>query len=178
MNRRRIVITGAPGTGKTTIIKTLQNKGYFCFEEISRSIIQEYQEKGTSNPFLSHANEFSEILFRRRIKQYLAFKDISEKIAFYDRSFVDVIAYLRYGKAKVNKEYRNSAKHYLFDTILITPPWEAIYTKDQERMESFEQAVAIHKYLLDTYHDFGYKVITIPTGTIIERVSFIENKLS
>lgn len=178
MKKKRIVITGAPGTGKTTVINALQNKGYFCFEEISRNVIQEYQQKGIVNPFISHAPEFSETLFKKRSQQYLDFESLEDTIAFYDRSLIDVIAYLKYGNSEVIKDYLDRAKQYVFDTIFITPPWEEIYTKDQERMESFEQAVAIHQCIVNTYNDFGYSLITLPKGTIGERISFIESKLS
>ncbi len=37
----KIVITGAPGTGKTSIIAQLRRLGYSCSKEISRDIITE-----------------------------------------------------------------------------------------------------------------------------------------
>ena len=39
-NIRRILITGSPGSGKTTIIKGLKKKGYKVFDEFSRSLIK------------------------------------------------------------------------------------------------------------------------------------------
>ena len=40
------IITGAPGTGKTTIINALKKEGYSCAEEISRELIAEQIDIG------------------------------------------------------------------------------------------------------------------------------------
>jgi predicted ATPase len=43
---KRIVITGGPSTGKTTLIKQLQSRGFLCFEEISRQVTLEARSRG------------------------------------------------------------------------------------------------------------------------------------
>lgn len=37
----RIILTGGPGSGKTTLINALKNKGYSCSLEAGRAIIQD-----------------------------------------------------------------------------------------------------------------------------------------
>ena len=37
---KRFIITGAPSTGKSSLINELSNMGYECFNEVSRSIIK------------------------------------------------------------------------------------------------------------------------------------------
>ena len=36
---KRFIVTGAPSTGKSSLINELSNMGYECFNEVSRSII-------------------------------------------------------------------------------------------------------------------------------------------
>ncbi|HEX5742987.1 MAG TPA: AAA family ATPase, partial [Flavobacteriaceae bacterium] len=38
--QNKIVITGGPGTGKSTLINELIKRGYNCLEEISRDITE------------------------------------------------------------------------------------------------------------------------------------------
>ena len=38
---QKYIITGAPGTGKTSIINELKKRGFNCIDEISRDIIAE-----------------------------------------------------------------------------------------------------------------------------------------
>lgn len=173
MKLKRIVITGAPGTGKTTIIKALRDLGHHCFEEVSRDVIRKYQTEGISNPFLTHANAFSERLFLERIQQFKNAENISQKIAFYDRGIPDVIAYLDYKNALITDDYLIQAKKNRYTKIFITPPWEAIYAKDNERFETFEDAKLIHKSLLKTYKSLGYQTVSVPLENVAQRSLFI-----
>jgi predicted ATPase len=65
-----------------------------------------------------------------------------------------------------------------YDQVFILKPWEAIYTQDNERYESFEQALDIHEFLVKTYAEYGYTCIDIPFGTVESRIDFIENYLT
>ena len=69
-NIRRILITGSPGSGKTTLIKGLKNRGYEVFDEFSRSLIKSPENKGNKNLFLKDPINFSAKLLERRIKQF------------------------------------------------------------------------------------------------------------
>ena len=46
MGLKRIVITGGPGTGKSTIINELIKQDYTCMEEISRQVTLDAQKEG------------------------------------------------------------------------------------------------------------------------------------
>ncbi len=66
------------------------------------------------------------------------------------------------------------AKNYKYhNKVFITPPWEDIYTSDQERLEDYHTAKDIHKYMVKAYEMYGYTVILVPKTSIPERVSFI-----
>ncbi|MCD8445075.1 AAA family ATPase, partial [Tenacibaculum finnmarkense] len=41
-NQKKYIITGAPGTGKTTLINLLKNS-FSCMDEVSRKVITEEQ---------------------------------------------------------------------------------------------------------------------------------------
>ena len=45
----KIVISGGPGGGKTTIINALNQLGYFCYDEISRDLIEKGIKSGKQN---------------------------------------------------------------------------------------------------------------------------------
>ena len=54
---------------------------------------------------------------------------------------------------------------------------DVIYIKDEERKEDFETATEIHKYMIEAYKLYSYKVCIIPKMSIDERIYFIINQI-
>ena len=48
---KKILITGGPGTGKTELIKGLENLGFNCEKEISREITEMNRKKELNSFF-------------------------------------------------------------------------------------------------------------------------------
>ena len=59
--------------------------------------------------------------------------------------------------------------------VFILKPWEAIYTSDNERYESFDEAIQIHDHLVNTYTKYNYMLIDVPFETVENRTDFILN---
>ena len=68
---QKFVITGAPGTGKTTIINALKARGYNCIDEISREIISNQIAIGGNALPWKDLLTFSERVFTLRETQLL-----------------------------------------------------------------------------------------------------------
>lgn len=177
MDKKRILLIGGPGTGKSTLLGSLKNKGYTCYPEISREVTIEAQKKGIEQLFLSEPLLFSKMLLEKRIQQHQAAETESEDIIFIDRGIPDVLAYMDYIGDTYPEEFCAACKKYLYHKIFILPIWQEIYTPDNERYENFEQAQLIQNYLVDTYQKFGYELIEIPKGSVDIRVDFIIRNL-
>ena len=176
-NKMKIVISGGPGTGKTSIINELLSIGQIVFHESSREITTKYKKLGYDQLFLSDPIKFSKILLSNRVKQYKDANKFSSKNCFFDRGIPDVIAYLDYKKVAYNKAFTINSQKYKYDMIFIVEPWNEIYKKDQERYESFNQLIDIDYFIKETYRGLGYEHNIIPNGTIQERVDYILNEI-
>ncbi|MDO6803376.1 ATP-binding protein [Wenyingzhuangia sp. 1_MG-2023] len=172
----KIVLTGAPGTGKSTIINLLLSKGFFCMEEISREIIKKAEKEGKKNLFLSDPILFSDAILNKRIEQFEKCNTQNTSICFFDRGIPDVTAYLNHVKTPYPEEYHKVLQKHTYDVIFIFPPWKEIYTNDSERFESYEEAIKIDKSIVKEYQDKHPKIINVPIGTPQERLAFILNK--
>lgn len=168
---QRVIITGGPGTGKSSIINELEAKGYPCHTEVSRAVIKEEMEKGSGLLPWRDLSGFSDKVFKGQTSQY---HDAEEgKVNFYDRGMIDVIAYLR-KDGHPSDGLGDLVDHYPYNnTVFLTPPWHEIYSQDEERKENVEEMEAIHHSLMETYQSFGYKVVEVPKVSLSERVNFV-----
>lgn len=173
MSTKKVVITGGPGTGKTSIIKALQSKGYLCYDEISRQITLQARKDGIEQLFLTEPLLFSQKLLDGRTQQYTNAINEKAEVVFIDRGLPDVLAYMDYIGDKYPEDFIKTCAENKYDTVFILPPWEAIFESDSERYENYEQSEIIHKHLTQTYKRFGYKLETVPFGTIKKRTDFI-----
>lgn len=184
MTTKRIVITGGPGTGKTSVIKQLEQSGYHCFHEIIRSMTlkakeEENSETFVSNPlaFVSDPLEFNKKLLLGRLEQHKEGNNTKQEIIFYDRGIPDVLAYMDYFKQEYKEDFKSICINNRYDHIFILPPWKEIYISDNERLENFEEAVQIDKHLEQTYKSLGYNTTIVPIGSVADRTQFILEKI-
>jgi predicted ATPase len=171
--QQKIVITGGPGTGKSTVIKALAKRNFACMPEISREVTLNARKNGDMQLFLTKPLLFSELLLEGRVNQYIEAENKNEKLVFFDRGIPDVHAYMNYISIDYPNTYITKSNLYRYNYIFLMPPWEEIYISDNERYENFEQALAIHNHLERTYKELNYTIIEVPIGTIEERVEFI-----
>lgn len=167
------MITGGPGTGKSTVIDELVSRNFQCMPEISRQVTLNAREKGIEQLFLTKPLLFSELLLEGRVNQYIEAETKNTELVFFDRGIPDVHAYMNYISIDYPKTYINRSNLYRYDYIFLMPPWEEIYISDNERYENFEQALAIHNHLERTYKKLNYPIIEVPTGTVEKRTDFI-----
>ena len=62
----RVVITGGPGTGKTSIIEYLNKMNFNVFNESSRRSQKKFKNIDSEQYFLSNPIDFSNILINKR----------------------------------------------------------------------------------------------------------------
>ena len=157
---KRVVITGGPGTGKSTILGLLAEQNYTVHQEVSRSVIkEELKNKSEILPWRD-LSAFSDKVFDGQTAQYRNAEEGATN--FYDRGLIDVIAYLKKGHLPYDK-LQELAHHYPYhQTVFIAPPWPEIYSQDAERREDLEGMQAIHDAIVNSYLEFGYKIVEIP----------------
>ncbi|HTN39188.1 MAG TPA: AAA family ATPase [Arachidicoccus sp.] len=172
------MITGGPGTGKTTVIKSLQKTfGYAIQMEAGRSIIQQQMlQKGTLLPWLDPSG-FADAMFRISHQQYLENQLHSETVIF-DRGIPDIIGFLHLYNLPVPKAYLDAATDLRYQSkVFIAPPWKEIYTKDAERQQSWQEAKATYLVMLNVYTKLGYQLIHLPLDSPLNRTLFIHQHI-
>src|SRR5262245_26381750 len=87
----RVLITGGPGVGKTTLLAELSAKGYVTVAESARAIISERRARGQS--LRPEPVAFAREILRRDTEKYHAHSAESGWV-FFDRGLVEALGML------------------------------------------------------------------------------------
>lgn len=184
MNTKRIVITGGPCVGKTSLVDALASIGYTCFPEIIREFTaqeagKKSQEELQSNPivFADDSLSFNKLLLQGRLEQYRKAAETKDTYVFMDRGLPDVLAYMDFFDQPYEDSFANLCRRHPYDHVFMLPPWEEIYALDGGRFETFKEALQIHDHLVERYTHFGHTITLVPKDTITARMEFILEQL-
>ena len=91
---------------------------------------------------------------------------------------LDGLAYMKLQNIPIPQQMLTDLKTHRYESkVFIAPSWDEIYNQDSERLESFEEAIAIDKSLREIYQLFDYELVNIPFTTVEERVKFILSQI-
>ena len=163
------VITGAPCSGKTSVISSLEQHGYRVVHETARAYINEELGKGKRlDEIKADMSLFEHNIFYRKIEAESSLPD--KAIVFLDRAIPDSIAYFRFAGLDPEEPEKESAdiryrKIFLFDRLRIK--------QDEVRNENEEDSILIDRLIEETYVTLGYEIMRVPVLPVGRRVDFI-----
>lgn len=173
---RRIVVAGGPGAGKTTLLLALQERGYTIVPDSPRVIIKERKSRGLSPR--PEPPEFAYDVLRMDIDHYRAIS-ADDKLVFFERGIPDALGALTHlGLLTAADTGRYLAEFPYSRRVLVLPPWEQIYTTDDERDQTFGESVRVHAAVRDWYTRCGYELIEVPRMSVDERCEFVLRTLA
>ncbi|MGB0274266.1 MAG: AAA family ATPase [Flavobacteriaceae bacterium] len=173
--KQKVVLTGAPSSGKTTLLNSVNHAEISCYSEVSRAVISAAQAKGIHRPFLENPLAFSETLFENRLHDY--FTESTLPVQLYDRGIHDVVAYLHELGYDIPCGMEEDCTNFTYDKVFVFPPWEAIFEQDTQRMEDFNESEKNHLALIETYANYGMECIEVPRVSVPKRLAFILENL-
>ncbi len=167
------VITGGPGSGKTSLIEALARAGYGRTVEAGRAIIQDQLAiDGPALPWRD-ALAFAELMLSWEMRSYRMAEAITGPV-FFDRGVTDLVGYLTLVGQPVPGHVMRAAERFRYNRrVFVAPPWPAIYTQDAERTQTPEEAVSTHEALVAAYSSCGYDLVSLPLVAVEERVRFV-----
>ncbi|HKA17369.1 MAG TPA: AAA family ATPase [Blastocatellia bacterium] len=168
---QRIVFAGGPGSGKTTLLHALQQRGYPVVVDSARAIIQARKSQSLSPRPLPL--EFAQAILRLDIQQY-GEHAYQSGLVFYERGVVDALGMLHEVGALPENELKALLSTYPYHRqVFLFPPWEAIYANDDERDQTFVEAVSVYRRASGWYERCGYDVVEVPKVGVAERCAYV-----
>lgn len=174
---RFFIITGGPGSGKTTLIEALRARGFQCTIEAGRGIIQDQLTIGGHalpwrDPLL-----FAELMLSWEMRSY-HIAELTDGPVFFDRGVPDVLGYLRLMNIPAPEHMQKAAREFCYNrTVFIAPPWREIFHRDVERKQDFDEAQRTYDALASTYTSLTCQLVELPCTGVSERCEFILDHL-
>jgi predicted ATPase len=172
-----IVITGAPSSGKTSVIQEIEIRGYAVRHELARQIIEAKLSRGITLDELinKHAIELQNEIVNAEILDQQ--KRPPLKVIFLDRGMGDRIAMDRSLGIDPARSIK-AAKEFLCSAVFIMDPLPS-YVEDGVRVQTAEESKALDLIIEDVYsRDLGYSVTRVPVMPVSQRADYILNRLS
>ncbi|TDC08924.1 ATPase [Nonomuraea longispora] len=172
VHERYIVITGGPGSGKTTLVEHLGAQGFATRPEAGRAIIQDQLAiSGRALPWVDPAL-FAELMLSWDLRSYR--EPAGPGPVIFDRGLIDTIGYLRMLGRTVPRHLLAAAGTFRYHRrVFAAPPWPEIYEHDSERRQSLGEAERTYEAVVRAYADHGYDVVALPRTPVEERAAFV-----
>ena len=173
---RRFIITGAPGAGKTAIIRQLELDGFSVVEEAATDIIAAAHAQGTVQPWTDPS--FIDAIARLQRDRQIRASSQPDEIQFHDRSAVCTAAlaiYLGHPYTPLlSGELERIKKESIYERRVFFIRNLGFITPTEARRISFEETLRFEKIHEETYRDFGFELVPVEPASLAERVSIIK----
>jgi predicted ATPase len=161
---KRYILTGTPGSGKTSILHELKRQGYAVVEEAATDVIARMQGPGNPKPHVQPG--FLERIVHLQKQRQLEAATWPDELQWYDRSPICTLALSRYlGYAappslaeeieRIEREAVYQRQVFFIEHLGFCQPTEA-------RKITFEESLVFEKIHEETYTSLGYDLLKIP----------------
>jgi len=169
-------MTGAPGSGKTSILRALENLGYAVVAEAATDVIAAHQAQGNREPwgdpaFIDAIVQLQSHRQREPVREGAA-------VQIHDRSVVCTLALARWMDYPVTVELRGAVAQLtgggLFDRRVFFVRPLGFCEPTAARRISYEDSLAFERVHETEYLRLGFELVDIPPGPVDQRAALID----
>ncbi|GAA2429496.1 AAA family ATPase [Actinomadura vinacea] len=172
-----MVVTGGPGSGKSSLIDHLEKAGFARSEEAGRGVIRDQVAVGGPALPWNDPGLFAELMLSWEMRSYALAAEGAGPV-FFDRGVPDVVGYLRLEERPVPAHVAEAARRFRYHRrVFVAPPWPDIYRRDEERKQSLDVAERTYESMVETYREYGYELVELPRSPVEERARFVLESL-
>ena len=164
-----VVITGAPSSGKTSLIDALRQRGYAVLHEAARKYIE--AEVGSGRSILELRGDegaFQNAVLNAKLDAEGALDP--QVLVFLDRAIPDTCAYCKLANLDV-EPLDAVIQTYRYQKVFVLDPLK--FEKDGVRTENSEARAFLDQEFERDYRRLGYDVMRVPVMPIEDRIDFI-----
>lgn len=166
---KRYILTGAPGAGKTAVLRALEAAGEVVVEEAATDVIALAQAQGVDQPWTDPG--FIDAIVR--LQRQREARAIGDRV-FFDRSPVCALALARFLGHPVSPlldaELARIVREGVYQHRVFLTQGLGFITSTSARRISLEDAQAFEKVHEAAYEELGFELFPIPPDTVENRL--------
>jgi len=160
----RYILTGAPGAGKTVILRGLERRGYAVIGEAATDVIARRQARGHPEPWTS-AGFIDRIIALQRRRQQQA----TGRLQIFDRSPVCTLALARFLGLEVSellaRELERIEREAIYERRAFLVEGLGFVARTAARRIGLEDARRFGELHEAVYRELGYELVRIGPAT-------------
>jgi predicted ATPase len=172
---QRYILTGAPGAGKTVLIRALERAGHAVVEEAATDVIAVIAAQGVEEHW--NAPSFIEDIVALQIQRQRRAEAWPDRLVFFDRSPICTWALCEYAERapppSLVEEMRRIEREAVYQRQVFFVRNLGFVTPTEARRISFEETVRFEAIHADVYRRLGYDLVDLPPATLEERVALV-----
>jgi predicted ATPase len=177
---KRYILTGTPGAGKTAILRQLECDGFSVVEEAATDLIALRQAQGIAEPWTRPSFIDAVVELQKHRERRAALE--TSVVQFHDRSVICTVAlaaYLGFPATDVlTCEVNRIVTEAIFEKRVFFIRSLGFIARTEARRITLDEAVRFEKIHEEMYREFGFEIVSIPPGSVAERVAAIARAIS
>jgi predicted ATPase len=167
------ILTGAPGAGKTAVLRQLEVDGHAVVEEAATDTIALAHALGREEPWRDDTF-IDAIVTLQRQRQSSTRADT----VFFDRSPVCTLALSHYLGVTTSPllagEVERVVAEGVYETTVFFIRNQGFIRATEARRIRFEDSLVFEQLHEKTYRDLGFHLVEVPAGPLSDRVALVE----
>jgi len=170
------ILTGAPGAGKTAVLRLLEVRGYVVVEEAATDVIALSDALGHEEPWRDPIFIDEVVALQRHRQDSSPAAELAA--VFFDRSPVCTLTLSRFlGFAPsrlLASEVDRVITEGVYETTVFFIRNQGFVQPSAARRISFDDSLVFEQLHEQTYRDLGFRLVEVPAGPLTERVALVQ----